>query len=239
MPNVPDYNRLNNALSEQTPTIIVPVGEVLSDELASEVCADADVAELRIDLFQPCSDSLISSQIERFACMPVLGTIRDRAELGKWIGSVDEKVALFERFLMEVDGVDIELASSGLERVIAMADGKVVIVSSHHTSAEAPIMLPQLEHRFDKSMRAGADYFKIAARADDEVALAQLSLFMEFNPEAPIIAVSMGRLGVQGRLDLVDRGSRGTFAYVGDTPVAPGQISLSAARAAIPRSVAT
>lgn len=226
MPNVSAHNRLELALScREAPAIIVPVCEQLPDELIGEIHAGADAAELRVDLLQPCPDSVISRELGRLGSLPILATIRSHAEGGKWLGPVDEKLALFEHILSEVDGIDVELQSAGIKQAISLADGKVVVASMHDFQTTPHHLV--LESRLARALDKGADYFKVAVTANDEDELAQILGFMERNPHEPIIAVTMGRLGVLGRLELLGRGSRATYTYVGDAPLVPGQLSLA------------
>jgi len=240
MPNVPLHNRLNLALDAATPpAVIVPITEPLSPPLLDEVMTSpgADVAELRVDLLQPGDGETagLEDQIKKLARLPLLATIRSIEEGGHWFGEADKKLELFDDVRHWVDGIDIELAFGEFEEAVARADGKVVVASSHHLSERVPVTFEQLEYRFYRAMRAGADYFKIAAMTNNEAALSHVLRFMEFNRGDPIIAVTMGELGEQGRRELIKLGSCATFAYVGDTPLVAGQISLAEARLLLPR----
>lgn len=225
---LPD-NPLARILDAPEFTAIVPVGARLSSELVDEICANAGAVELRIDQMQPCSDAFIERERLRFGSMPALATIRSKEEGGNWVGSVDEKLDLFRQMLPYVDGIDVELHSAALTGTVELAKerDRIVIASSHHFDGTTALTFSQLEYRYHMAMEAGVDYFKIAAMAHDDDALAPLCGFMELNPGAPIIAVAMGERGVVGRKRLLELGSRATYAFVGDEPVVPGQLSLA------------
>jgi 3-dehydroquinate dehydratase type I len=124
-----------------------------------------------------------------------------------------------------VQGIDVELQSSDLPHLIDVADGKLVVASMHDFQTTPHHLV--LEARLERALRAGADYFKVAVTANTDEELAQVMTFMERNATEPIIAVTMGDLGVDGRLELLRVGSRATYAFVGDVPVVPGQLGLA------------
>lgn len=227
MAEVSPYNRLVQTLETDAPSIAVPVTKALSDELVTEITESADIVELRVDQLLPCTNAAIFEQARRFGELPILVTIRSAPEGGAWVGTADNREQLFAELLPWVDGVDVELASPSLARVVERTLGKVVIASSHDFSGTPAY--PQLEHRFYQAMQAGADYFKIATTVHTEDDLANITGFMELNKGEPIIAVAMGEYGVEGRLELARRGSRATFAFVGEEPLVPGQLSLAQA----------
>jgi 3-dehydroquinate dehydratase-1 len=225
VPNIPLYNTLNIALTEpRAPAIIASVCDVLGEDQLAQVHADADVAELRVDRLLPCTDRIIDEQITRLGSIPVLATVRLHAEGGNWFGSVEERQALFGHLLPFVQGIDVELQATNLADLVEQAEGKLVVASMHDFNTTPHHLV--LEARLEQALKAGADMFKVAVTANTYEELAQVAWFMERNSTEPVIAVSMGDLGAEGRLELLRLGSRATYAYVGEVPVVPGQLSL-------------
>ncbi len=227
MPSFELPNRLRSMLDAPGYHAIVPVVEPPRDTSFVDALVHADAVELRIDKLLPCSDAELSRTASRYGALPILATIRSRAEGGDWVGSVDDKLALFEQLLPQVDGVDVELQSVALEGVIEMVKDKPVVVSAHHFDPTNHLRFRQLDMLLYNAQSAGADYVKIAAMTNTEEALAELLSFMELNATESVIAVAMGEFGGEGRKRLLELGSRATFAYVGSTPVVPGQLALA------------
>lgn len=221
-------NRLSHELQQPGLHVAVPIERVLTPVLANEVVTGASVAELRIDKVQPCSDEELFRQALRYGSIPVLATIRIAAEGGRWIGSADERKDLFRAITPYSDGCDIEAASELCKPdfIHELHDRGQLVIASMHDFAGTP-STAQLQHRYYRAMEQGADYFKVATRADDEEAYTQLTKFVFENEGDPIIVVAMGEYGPQSRVELPIMGSRLTYAYVGDEPVAPGQLHLS------------
>lgn len=223
-----DANLLSAQLEPPGYGALVSVTNQLTDEQIALISRSRVGVELRLD-------SLLSEGVDlerealRYKGIALLGTLRQADEGGTWDGSIDDKIALYQRMVPYLHGFDIELRSAGLERVIELGRkaGRLVVASSHHFDAGQPLSFPQLEYRYQTAIDAGANYFKIAAVTEDEDALAPMLGFMELNSGGPIIAVTIGGLGAQGRKRLLQLGSRATFIYVGNTPVVRGQLGLA------------
>lgn len=227
MSDVFETNPLRDQLESTTHSALVSVTEPLSDDQIVIARNSGVGIELRFDELLVRGVDLEREAL-RYGGIALLGTLRESDEGGMWDGGSDDKIAIYQRMAPYIHGYDIELRSPGLPEVVDMAreTGRIVIVSSHHFG-DYPISVSQLEYRYHTAMETGADYFKVASMAHDFEAAAQLYSFMELNPGAPIIAVTMGELGVEGRKQLLRLGSRATYVFMGDRPAAPGQLSLS------------
>ncbi len=191
------------------------------------MAAGVDVAELRIDQYSNTTRDHVMDEVRTFQALPVLGTIRSRHEGGGWSGSETDRLALFQAVIPEVDAVDIELSSSEIRSDViaaAKAHDRVVIVS-HHDFDRTPA-LDALETIVNEAKDVGADIVKISAMAQsrrDVRTLASLTLKMA---ELGLIVISMGSVGMVGRVMFPALGSRLTFSFIGDRS-APGQLSFS------------
>lgn len=228
MPNVPVHNALVKVLDAPSYAAIVPVANALDEGLIQAVCRDEDVSavELRIDLMDPSpDDDALLALTNKFGRMPMLATLREQSQGGRWSGDPETKAQLIAKVSQWVHGVDIEYDFPLFDDVVQATDGRVVIASMH--DFEGVPSFDRMLSRYDRVRRAGADYFKIAATAHDESDLERLLLFMKAHQNDPVIAVAMGEYGVEGRKRLLSLGSRATYAYFGDKPLVPGQLSLA------------
>lgn len=219
---------LAGRLAVGVPLVAVPLSDAVTDgELIGAAADGLDVAELRIDLFSSTDPAHVVDQIGRFAAFPTVATIRSATEGGCWEGSDEARLALFERVVGLVDGVDVELSSTGMAAdvvALARAKNKVVIISSHDFDGTPPI--EELTDRARRAHSIGADHVKLATTAtsvDDMRTLAQFTLD---HHEAGPIVVAMGAQGPASRVLLPLLGSRLTYASLGP-PVVSGQMSLT------------
>ena len=189
----------------------------------------ADLLELRIDCFKKQDADYIRKIIKdvRAEKLPVIATIRSKAEGGRRNMKDAERLRIFKAIMPLVDAVDIELSSKKiLNGVIKEAHRfkKRVIVSYHdfrNTPAEG-----QLNTIIKNSRKAGGDIVKIAAFAKDKRDIIRLaSLNISHND---IITIAMGRLGVVSRLFFPMLGSLLTYCSVTKSS-APGQMPLKTA----------
>ena len=189
----------------------------------------ADLLELRIDCFKRQDTDYIRKIIKdaRDENLPVIATIRSKAEGGRRNLMDAERLRIFKAIMPLVDAVDIELSSKKiLNGVIKEAHRfkKRVIVSYHdfrNTPAEG-----QLNAIIKNSRKAGGDIVKIAAFAKDKrdiIRLASLNI-----SQNDIITIAMGRLGVVSRLFFPMLGSLLTYCSVTKSS-APGQMPLKTA----------
>lgn len=190
----------------------------------------ADLLELRIDCFKKRDAASLQKIVKHIKSegLPLLATIRSKAEGGKSGISEKERLRLFQNIMPLVDAVDIELGSKKiLKHVIKTAHGlnKKAIVS-YHNFKNTPEQ-KRLETIVKNCKRAGGDIVKIAAFAlkkKDVIRLAALTL-----SHKNIIVVAMGRLGIASRIFFPAIGSLLTYCSVTKSS-APGQLSLKDAK---------
>ena len=181
--------------------------------------------EVRLDLFTgPLHEALsYVGQVAQLRRFGLLGTLRETPE------NVFIRPGLFEKFLAHVDMVDVEIDTPIREAIVAMARqmGKKVLVSEHRFDG-----VPDdagLNAMFESAMRLSPDVFKLAATvnsSDDLVRL--LSFCHRCTATIPSCVLGMGPLGKPSRMVGGLFGSALTYGYLGDAPVAPGQLSAQA-----------
>ena len=136
------------------------------------------------------------------------------------------------------DLIDIEFFTAGndIRELIdnAHSSGAVVVCSSHDFQKTPD--KSDLISRMVKMQQVGADLPKVAVMPHDSTdVLTLLAATVEMKNKyfaTPIIAISMGKLGIVSRLCGEVFGSAMTFASVGDSS-APGQIGLDVVNAVL------
>lgn len=186
----------------------------------------ADLLELRIDCLKKQDVASVQKFVKSIKSenLPILATIRSKAEGGKSGLSEKERLTLFQNIMPFVDAIDIELGSKKiLNPVIKTAHGldKKAIVSYHNFRSTPGDK--KLEAIVRNCKRADADIVKIAAFArkkSDILRLAALAL-----SHKNIIVIAMGKLGIASRIFFPAVGSLITYCSVTRSS-APGQLSL-------------
>lgn len=184
-----------------------------------------DFVELRLDGFPDFEDWIrIGKQIEHQGT-PVLVTIRDVSEGGKWNRGDTRRWPLLESAIRSLSGVDVELESSLVPAVAELCGqlGKLSVFSFHNFSETPP--REALESKLRRAQRLGG-IGKIAATANQPKDVDTLSSLLRENPKGPICVIGMGPLGRETRLKFPLEGSCFTYGYL-DTPGAPGQYSAA------------
>ncbi len=181
--------------------------------------------EVRLDLFEgPLKEVLDYIQgVHRLGRFGLLGTLRETSE------NVFIRYGMFERFLPCVDMVDIEVDSPIRQEVVALARslGKRVMVSEHRFDAVPSEA--ELAAIFAAAKALGPDLVKVAATANSRDELVRLLSFCHARcGELPVSVLAMGPIGKASRLIGGVFGSALTYGYLGQSPVAPGQLSAQA-----------
>jgi 3-dehydroquinate dehydratase-1 len=245
-------NARGAVLGGAAPLICVPLVGKSREEVLAETRSLAllapDVIELRIDAWDCVEDTAetmrliaevrdnVNANAQNF---PVILTCR-----GHWEGGVKEvsepaKSAVYEAAIDGglVDFVDKELkygpALLAPLKERANAKGVALIVSYHDFTGTPPKEF--IRSQLARQIGCGADVAKIALmpkKEEDvlELLAATLAARREF-PDTPLIAVSMGKLGMHSRIVGGLYGSDLTFA-VGSAASAPGQIPVAQMRSA-------
>ncbi len=244
-------------IGEGLPKICAPLVGGTADALRKEAEAltalPVDMAEWRADCFSEAfagdgADWDIDAAADKIAGtgallrsllkdMPILFTLRTEAEGGRARLSLSE----YERIITLAasggfaDLFDIELFTEGeaFARMTADLHGLgVKVVGSSHDFDGTPSGEEMLR-RLERMRGEGADVCKIAvmpAGMEDVITLLSTSLKMKReNPDTPLIALSMGDMGVISRVAGGYFGSDITFASAGEAS-APGQLSVKDCR---------
>jgi 3-dehydroquinate dehydratase-1 len=202
------------------PGIVAVLDEIiLLEELDRLKSAGVDLLELRVDLIPRSLRCIVSyiNDIHAAVGIPIIGTIRETD------ANKNKRVEMFKAIMGHIDCVDIELGSPISSEVIAIADGKTIMVSEHDfnkTPTEA-----ELQSIMDRSIDQGAEIVKIATMAHDYDDVRRLLKFIDVS-EVPLVAFAMGEKGALSRLIAPLFGSLFTYGYL-KKAVAPGQLSVT------------
>jgi 3-dehydroquinate dehydratase/shikimate dehydrogenase len=196
----------------------------------------ARVIELRLDaLGSVAAVVALLEQLSRRGAgrkAALIATCRSRAEGGGFAGGPSTQLALLALAARAgCEWVDIEAAT--LEtlppqfRTLMLPPARLIV--SHHDFRGAP-PLPGLRQLFERMRRLGADRVKIAvtaSRQSDNSALLALAR----RARSRLIAISMGTVGIPGRVLALRAGSPLTYAAPDRGPAtAPGQLRWSELR---------
>lgn len=223
----PPQNALGHLLDSAVPCVAVSFTDAESvDDIAVATQAGLDIAEIRIDRCASDDVWLISNVIRRFSDVPTIATIRSRDEGGDWDGTEDERLALFNAIIPNVDAIDIELGSGAINKAVideAHRAERCAIVSYH--DFDSTPAFPKLVDVFTRARSIGADLVKIAAMVTSPDDLRALAAFTLAHHDKGVIVIGMGDLGTPTRVLFPFLGSKLTFA-AGFRPSAPGQLGL-------------
>jgi len=199
-----------------------------------------DLIEARVDLFRQHTPEYVQNILRKLrrSGYPVIATIRQATEGGRWRGSNRDRELLFRAVLPLVDAVDVELSSRTLAaRVVecAHAEGRPVIVSAHDLDRTPPATT--LASRIMTARKQlGADVVKLAAYANDVEDLSVLLRVLLSHPGVPLVMLAMGPVGTMSRILFAAAGSLLTYAFAkSDAPVAPGQLPINELQAELAR----
>lgn len=229
----------NLEIGSGRPKICAPVTgkdrEAVYSQVREIVQAPVDMIEWRADMMEPFPDSAAIQETakgirEIAGDRPVLFTVRTKAEGG----SADPDEETYEQACRSavlsgaIDLLDIEIMSHGgsadVIRSFAQDNGVRVVFSNHNfTSTPSAEILFRL---FAYMNAHDGDILKIAVMPQtrsDVMNLLDASYAAWERFGKPIIAISMGRLGLLSRISGGITGSAVTFASVGEGS-APGQI---------------
>ena len=208
----------------------------------------ADVVELRLDhLTGAASDpAVVEAAVVAVRAalpddVPLLATFRSAREGGAQpaddaaYAAVVATVTALADAGAGVDAVDVELATPGVEGLVARARaaGLAVVVSHHDFDRTPPA--DRIEAVLRAQRHVGADVCKVAVMphdADDVLALLTATRAVARDADRPVVTVAMGDLGRVTRVAGGVFGSAMTFASAG-TASAPGQVDAGALRGAL------
>lgn len=230
------------------PAICIPFTGKYKDELAVELSIINDkpyqLVEWRADYLMTAQKELsfwdmsrailgtlgyLKSELDK----PLLFTIRTSRE-GGMIDITPEDYVFINRMVADsgmADLIDIEaFTAEGTDLIsefvkYAHEAGQKVILSNH--DFEKTPAVADMAEKYRAMMELGGDIIKLAVmpHSEDDVAalLEAASLINDEYPDQPLIAISMGELGMSSRICAGQFGSVITFA-AGKDASAPGQI---------------
>lgn len=208
------------------PAIVAAGGEGDLDALLA--ANDADVVELRADLFDdPTPDGVVDALRRlRTAPRPTLLTVRSGEEGGRAMPAA-LRADIYRAGVTHADAVDVEIASVDLVAEIvplARAADALVVLSAH--DFDGTPAADALDAVVERAFALGADVAKIATVTH---ALADVQTLLRVTlaaRERGVVTLGMGPLGPLSRVVLPAAGSLLTFAAA-DRPTAPGQLPLA------------
>jgi 3-dehydroquinate dehydratase I len=182
------------------------------------------VVEMRLGELDPAADWSASCARLAAAGRPVLATLRNQAEGGRWRDADPERLHFYARALECCAAVDVEWASTQRDAVLALARaaGKPVVLSFHdfHGMPALPALL-ETAHAMARHPNVVA---KFAVQVQDAAEIALLRQLLHAPFPAPRCVIAMGAVGASTRIDFAREGSCLTYGWL-DHPTAPGQPS--------------
>lgn len=161
--------------------------------------APYDMLELRLD---GCTDFSLDGVAALPRPLPVLFTLRRRAEGGAFTGSEDERLKRIEALMtLEPDFMDVEAAvpAARIARIRAVAPRVGIVLSWHDFTATPEDLAPVLAR-----MRDAADdvIYKMAAFARTSTDALRMLTFCRAQQAAGLrmVGISMGECGVSSRI---------------------------------------
>ncbi|RLD07969.1 MAG: type I 3-dehydroquinate dehydratase [Chlamydiae bacterium] len=188
-----------------------------------------DIIEYRADLADDLDVFLLKEdliEINKKLNFPILFTLRDKSEGGKFAGSNAQRNEIYSAILELVDAIDIEsLLAQFAYEIIKTAHAKgITVVLSYHNFEKTPGK-SELETIIKKCFDNGADIAKIATMCETKNEAEQLiSLTIKYEN---IAVVGMGKYGKITRITAPAFGSVLTYAFTDnkESPV-PGQLTV-------------
>lgn len=232
-------------LGSGIPKICVPIVET-TEEAILEVAAQckasqADLVEWRCDHYENIGDRdrterLLEELRTVLEDMPLLFTYRTKAEGGAANTEISQEeyaaINLHAVGTGLIDLVDMEIRAGKnlaekLQRV-AGETGCKILMSSHDFDGTPSV--EEMKRRYETMEAWGADILKLAVMPHDlEDVLSLLNVCREVSQASthPVVAISMGSMGLESRILGEAFGSAMTFGCL-DKTSAPGQMAVDA-----------
>jgi 3-dehydroquinate dehydratase I len=190
-----------------------------------------DLYELRLDAFGTAVDD-IRGRLEKLEAKIII-TARHPREGGANELSARHRRALLLSFLPLAAWVDVELRSASAMSVVLQTAKKerVRTILSFHDFGGTPTAR-RLDELARRAHSLAPDLFKVAVRTDRPAQLDRLLEFFErHRTSTNLVAMGIGRLGRESRLELARRGCPLNYAHLG-APGVEGQLSIAELRRA-------
>lgn len=229
-------------LGSGIPKIVVPIVEATQEGILNKaweiVSLPVEMVEWRGDFYRDvlCPDRLLETLGKLRAALgglPVIFTLRTRHDGGELDVSFEQYKAINEDAAASgcADVIDVEIyrgAQALQDHIDAIHSIGVRVIGSFHDFRSTPSR-QEMVSRLRQAQDMGSDISKIAVMPRcqrDVLALLDASVEMrEQYAERPIVAISMGPMGVVSRIACEATGSCMTFGAAGKAS-APGQIQV-------------
>ncbi len=227
-------------LNRKKPLVCIPLVSNTLEELMEDVKEaekmGAEILEFRSDFLNVSEkDDIFTAlkEIKNITSLPLIFTFRTSFEGGEKEIETKDYIHLIKK---AIETEDAEIVDCEFSRIyefideikeIAIKKG-VKLIFSYHNFKETP---PENEivKKFTDMEKAGADIPKIACMANeykDLFALMDAASSFTMGRDIPIIAISMGKIGMASRFMSENFGSVLTFASLSKES-APGQMNIS------------
>ncbi|GAX03502.1 3-dehydroquinate dehydratase [Secundilactobacillus pentosiphilus] len=233
------------SLGSGVPKICVPITgadpNLVIGQAGEAVSSSADIAEWRLDYFNDLEDtaeilSTASRIVEILGDLPLIITLRDRAEGGKRQIADADYLKLYTQIMLqtEVTAIDVEWQreSTITNQLITFArTHQVRTIISHHEFKRTPARTEMVDQLM-KMSRLGGDVVKLAVMPKNNEDVLNLMVATHETSQQisqPIITMAMGSLGAVTRVAGQTFNSVLTFA-TNSALSAPGQLTVDETR---------
>lgn len=198
------------------------------DEIERHINGGMGVAEIRVDMFKDQTADHVKKEIDKFAGVPTLVTIRKTEDGGLWDKSETDRKELFKSIIPHVGAVDIELSEPETLADLRefLSKNRCALVASYHNFDQTPDD-KILQGLIDQAKDINADAIKIASMVKNEEDCARLAALFDRDMDIPKIIIGMGPLGMGTRVAFPALGSLLTYSPSDKITAAYGQISFS------------
>lgn len=205
----------------------------LADEVQKKDLLLADLWELRFDTFQNKSVADLISEVKTMdASKPLLFTVRLQRDGGEWPTEFSgNRLPLWQEALQSgVDWIDIETEENQVlkDELVRLRDrytpSTQILISHHDFKCSGHV--EKLHIRLNQMQQYPADGYKMALTFESPQDELEMKNFLSSKPEKLISCFGMGAWGQNSRKQNPLLGATWTYGYVGDSPSAPGQISV-------------
>lgn len=229
------------------PKVCVPITGCTDEEIITQANqimelskkSQIDIVEFRGDYYNHLNDfnklrDVLNNLRKVLSDIILLFTIRSNNEGGEKLGFSSPEIFEINEYVIAnelADMVDIELLSGreNVERQISLArNHNIKVIVSNHDFDTTPSH-DEILRRLCLMQDIGADIAKIAVMPENKKQVMELlmaTMDMEECARIPIVAISMGGIGLISRMCGQFTGSAITFATVCEAS-APGQIPVS------------
>ena len=192
------------------------------ERLALHACDNGeDFLEIRLDMLQRPSAGIavIRRLLRRYPETLIVATCRRKANEGSFAGSVREELEILETAgaagaaLLDVEIETAEAAPGAVEELRQRAR----VIVSYHNFERTPALAQVLK----RMKKVPADLYKLATTARKPSDNLRVLSILVARPEAPVMALAMGEMGVPSRILGPARNSVFTFAAPDAAPATP------------------